>query len=311
MKPRPKVYITYHIPQKGIDTLLKACNVAIWDGNQAVPRGELVSMVKGVDAIWCTAEDKIDRELLESAGPNLKVVGTISEDLGHIDTEECHRLGIKIATPPKVSMETVVDLTIAILLQATSSDSPTKLIPEVTDANQNHMVFPGKTLGIVGFGNVGHAVAKRLSYMGVNRIMYNDISEVPAAGEICAEYCSFEKLLEESDILCLSCKPTTQSWNLFNKDAFKRMKNSAILIDASRGHTINYADLYEALRKGDIYAAGLDVREEGQISFKAPLQGLNNCHFFPYQEVNHTWDNRSRNSGVLAQGILAMLTNNS
>ncbi|XP_060066805.1 glyoxylate reductase/hydroxypyruvate reductase-like [Ylistrum balloti] len=308
MKQRPKVYITHHIPQKGVDTLLKACNVAIWDGNQAVPRGELVKMVKGVDAIWCRAEDEIDRQILDSAGPSLKVVGTISEDLSHIDINECNSRGIKIATPPKVSMETVVDLTIAILLQATSSVSPTKHIAEVTDANSNHVVFQGKTLGIVGFGNVGHAVAKRLSHMGVSRILYHDISEIPTAGEISAEYCPFEKLLKDSDILCLSCKPNTQSQNLFNKETFKNMKNSAILIDASRGHTINYTDLYEALRKGDIRAAGLDVREEGHISFKAPLEGLSNCHFFPYQEVNHTWDNRSRNSGVLAHDILTLLT---
>ncbi|XP_033724809.1 LOW QUALITY PROTEIN: glyoxylate reductase/hydroxypyruvate reductase-like [Pecten maximus] len=309
MKPRPKVYITHHIPQKGVDTLLKACNVAIWDGNQAVPRGELVKMVKGVDAIWCRAVDEIDEELLDSAGPNLKVIGTISEDLGHIDVNECHRRGIKIATPPKITMETVVDLTIAILLQATSLVLTTKNIAEVTDANQNHVVFQGKTLGIVGLGKVGHAVAKRLSHMGVSRIVYHDISKIPTAEEISAEYCPLEKLLEESDILCLSCKPNTQSRNLFNKDSFKRMKNSAILIDSSRGSTINYTDLYEALRMGEIHAAGLDVREEGQIPFKAPLEGLSNCHFFPYQEVNHTWDNRSRNSGVLARDILTSLTN--
>ncbi|XP_069111457.1 glyoxylate reductase/hydroxypyruvate reductase-like [Argopecten irradians] len=310
MKHRPKVYITHNIPQKGVDTLLKACNVAIWDGNQAVPRGELVKMVQGVDAIWCRAVDEIDKELLDSAGPNLKVVGTISENLSHIDVDECNRRGIKIATPPKISMEAVVDLTIAILLKATSSDSSTRSVTEVTDANQNHLVFQGKTLGIVGLGKVGHAVAKRLSHMGVSRIVYHDISKIPSAEDISAEYCPIEQVLEESDILCLSCKPDTQNArNLFNKDSFKRMKNSAILIDASRGRSINYTDLYEALRTGEINAAGLDVREQGHISFKAPLEGLSNCHFFPYQEVNHTWDNRSQTSGVLAHDILTLLTN--
>ena len=164
-----------------------------------------------------------------------------------------------------------------------------------------------KTLGVIGFGKVGFAVAKRLKQLGISKIIYNDLYPISTATEVEADLVPFSQILTQSDIVCVCCKSTSKTKHLFKKDTFHSMKTSAILINASHGEVINYVDLYEALRNDSITAAGLDVRGQDMIPYKHPLSGLRNCFFSPVRESTSR-DARGKISMAVAKNILRALT---
>lgn len=312
MKPRSRIYITQPVPQEALDVLLENCNVSFWNSIEPVPRGELLNNVPGVHALLCMPHNKIDRIVLDRAGSSLKVIGTLSEQFDHIDVKECTRRNIQVVTMTSLSSEIVADLTVSVLQKV--------LLATEQDANANQRVnkndtlveiFQRKTLGIIGLGRTGVAVCKSLRAEGISKIKYHDITKKTSEETMTgATYEEFNKILEESDIICVSCKQTSANMELINRNAFSKMKKSAILIDASRGHVINYFDLYEALRERKIFMAAVDLREQGNILFKDQLLGLNNCIFLPYQESDR-WDKRSKTSAGVANKIMAVLQNGS
>ena len=165
-----------------------------------------------------------------------------------------------------------------------------------------------RTLGIIGMGPLGFTVANMLQEIGVSDIIYHDTETRPytEAEASMARYVSMDELLKRSDIICMCSteqKTEFDSSRIFTADTFKRMKDSAILIDATKGPAIDYNDLYDALRSGEISAAGLDVREYDIIPNRHPLEGLENCFFLPFMEC-YKWDGRSKISDELAKMIL-------
>lgn len=164
----------------------------------------------------------------------------------------------------------------------------------------------GKTLGILGFGRVGFGVARRLKPFGVSRILYHDVSSVSYADDVQAEYASFNKLLKESDILCLCCALTPQTRNLFNAETFKKMKSNAILINTSRGAVVNHGDLCAALDNADIMAAGLDVTDPEPLPDDHPLLSQENCIILPHMGTNTT-STRENMATNAAENIIAVL----
>ncbi|KAK3576176.1 hypothetical protein CHS0354_001194 [Potamilus streckersoni] len=327
MRIRPNIYITRPIPQAAVDTLLIGCDVSLCDSSgDYVPREEVLRGVRGVNAILCMPTDKIDKEVIQLAGPELRVVATMSEDYDHIDNEECKRRGIQVLTIPEDSNETVVDLTIALLLQAVvqkeSDDEEDPVIrsnPRSLHTNKGlggsfSVEMSNRTLGIYKLGRLGLSIAKRLKNLGISRIVYHDVAEVLSAEEVGAEFVSFEQLLSESDILCLCSERRTKSGttieeNMFDKKSFKKMPKSAILIEVTKSPLLDYKDLYTALKEGEIQCAGLNVREYDTTPYKHQLSGLSNCHFLPYREC-YEWDGRREISVSLANEILSALSNN-
>ena len=163
-----------------------------------------------------------------------------------------------------------------------------------------------RTLGIVGMGPLGLTVANMLQELGVSDILYHDTDPNPEAETAHARFVPMDELLKQSDIICMCSnekKTSFDSTRIFTADTFKRMKDTAILIDATKGPAIDYNDLYEALRSGEIAAAGLDVREYDIIPNRHPLEGLENCFFLPYME-SYKWDGRSKISDEMAKLIL-------
>lgn len=167
-------------------------------------------------------------------------------------------------------------------------------------------MFKNRTLGLIGLGDTALAVGRRLRAKGVNKVVYSDFTSKTEETEIGAKFMDFDKVLEVSDIVCICCRSNGTNGELFNKDTFNKMKKSAILVDAARGHVIKYYDLYEALREQQISVAAVDLREQGKIPYREQLMGLNNCIFVRYQESNR-WDKRSKASASLANGIVAVL----
>lgn len=319
---RQRVFITRQIPQEGLDMLLGRCNVSFWESSDPAPRAELLHSVPGCTVILCMPTDKIDRDILNAAGPSLKIVAVMAEDCDNIDTSECSRRNIRVLTLPPVTKETVAHIAVALLrlmtlkwmssvTQNLNAVLQSKDIVAATKTDRAYCLELGnRTVGIVGMGPLGLSLAKTLRGLGVLEVLYNDVSIVPRATEpdIKGEFVGKDELLSRSDILfvCFRFEKEGTKPFFFDMDAYKKMKSSAILIDVTKHFPGDFGDLYEALRMGEIAAVGLDVREYEDIPNRHPLDMLENCFFLPYQEC-YKWDGRRKCASQLAGAILSAL----
>ncbi|XP_045774592.1 glyoxylate reductase/hydroxypyruvate reductase-like [Maniola jurtina] len=307
------VYVTRSdMPECGIELLKKQCEVKTWKDAAPVPREEFLKGVAGVDAIYCSLNEKIDQEVLDAAGPQLKVIGTISVGHDHIDLTECRKRGIRIGYTPDVLTDATAELTMALLL-ATSRRLPeaqhdAKTGGWVSWAPQ-YMTGPGlngATVGMVGFGRIGQAVARRVKSFNTAKILYFSRSERVEAKEVGAIKVNFEELLRESDfvIVCAPLVPETKE--MFNKSAFEKMKCSAVFVNTSRGALVDQDALIYALENNIIWGAGLDVTTPEPLPLDSPLFKLKNCVVLPHIG-SATFGTRNTMSELTASNILAAL----
>ncbi|XP_072944651.1 glyoxylate reductase/hydroxypyruvate reductase [Epargyreus clarus] len=312
---RFQVYVTRSdMPESGVQLLKKQCDVKLWNEPTPVPRSEFLKAVSGVNGIYCSLTDKIDKELLDAAGPGLKVVATISVGHDHIDVAECKKRGIKIGYTPDVLTDATAELTLALLL------STSRRLPEAMhEARTGGWVswaptwmtgpgLAGATVGIVGFGRIGQGVARRVKSFNTAKILYSNRSERPEAKEIGAIKVSFDELLAQSDfiICCAALVPETKQ--MFNKSAFEKMKRSAIFVNTSRGGTVDQDALIDALKNNTIRAAGLDVTTPEPLPLDSPLFKLKNCVILPHIG-SASIEARNTMSELTASNILAALNN--
>lgn len=305
------VYVTRNVPESGIQLLTSAgLKVTQWKHDAAVPREELLTNISQVDALFCLLTDKVDSELLDAAGGSLKVIGTMSVGHDHIDMEECKKRGIRVGFTPDVLTHATAELTVALLL-ATSR----RLMEGVQAAKDGSWgtwkptwlcgpSLQNSTVGILGFGRIGQQVAKNLGGFDVGKIIYTARTEVAS----CAQRVEFDELLLQSDFLIICCALTDSTKNLFDKNAFLKMKKSAILVNTSRGPVVNMDDLAEALENKEIAGAGLDVTVPEPIPLDHSLLKLNNCVVLPHIG-SATNEARSAMSRLTAENIIAALNN--
>ncbi|XP_021356676.1 glyoxylate reductase/hydroxypyruvate reductase-like [Mizuhopecten yessoensis] len=211
----------------------------------------------------------------------------MSVGLEHIDLDECRRRDIKVGHCPNVLNDAVAELTIALLLSAARRLKEGYACTSVEETWENALFLcghevSGSTVGIVGLGRIGMAVARRLNSFNVAKFLYTGNSQKSYAEEVNAEFVSFDKLLEDSDFVIACCSINPNNEGLFNKSAFKKMKKSAIFINVSRGVLVNHEDLIEALTTGEIYGAGLDVTVPEPLPPDSPLRYLKNCLVTPH-----------------------------
>ncbi|XP_021356621.1 glyoxylate reductase/hydroxypyruvate reductase-like isoform X1 [Mizuhopecten yessoensis] len=287
MSARPRVLISRSALPAGIEPIKAVCDVWIWPGDDPIPAEEFMKRAAGVTAILCQSSDIINKDLLDAAGPSLKVVGTMSVGLEHIDLDECQRRGIKVGHCPNVPNDAVAELTIALLLSAARGLKEGYACTSREETRENALFLcghevAGSTVGIVGLGRIGMAVARRLNSFNVTKFLYTGNSQKSFAEEVKAEFVSFDKLLEDSDFVIACCSINPNNEGLFNKTAFKKMKKSAIFVNVSRGVLVNQEDLIEALTTGEIYGAGLDVTVPEPLPPDSPLRSLNNCLVTPH-----------------------------
>lgn len=303
--------MTRRVPLEGIELLQETCDVDIWDSDDVIPYETLIQRVPGVGGIFCTINDKIDEEVLNAAGPRLKVIGTMSVGNDHIDLHECKKRHIYVATTPDVASDSAAELTVALLLMTTRRLAEgLAAIKAGTAGPWKPMwllgnVSMGKTLGIFGFGRVGFGIARRMKPFGVSKIIYCDLFDASYAEGIATKV-SFYELLQESDIICICCAVTSQTMGIFNMTAFEKMKKHAVLINTSRGAIVNQDDLYRALSEHMIGAAGLDVTDPEPLPPDHPLMKLPNCVILPHMGTN-TVEARQAMCMNTAKNIAAML----
>ncbi|XP_069130709.1 glyoxylate reductase/hydroxypyruvate reductase-like [Argopecten irradians] len=310
MSARPRVLVSRSAPPAGLDPLKAVCDLWIFPGDDPIPADEFQKQASGVTAIFCHPPDKIDKALLDAAGPSLKVVGTMSVGLDHIDLAECQRRGIKVGNTPDVLTDAVAELTIALLLSAARRlKEGYHFVSTGEKYWENALFLCGheickSTIGIVGMGRIGLAVARRLQSFNAAKFLYTGNSKKSCADEVNAEFVSFNKLLESSDFVIACCSINENNKGLFNKAAFKKMKKSAIFVNVTRGVLVNQEDLTEALTSGEIYGAALDVSTPEPLPLDHPLHSLKNCLMTPHIG-SATMNARNAMANLTARNILA------
>jgi glyoxylate reductase len=286
---RPRVFVTRRIPESGLQQVLAATQADLWTDDLPPPRDELLRRVAGVDGLLSLLTDPVDDELLDAAGPQLRVVSNFAVGFDNVDVAACTRRGIPVGNTPGVLTETTADLAFALLMAAA------RRLPEGYDfvrAGRWKTWGPllllgrdvhGATLGIVGFGRIGREMARRASGFDM-RVLYYDVNRASAEDEdrLRARGVELEELLAESDFVSLHTNLTPETRHLLDAAAFARMKPEAIVVNTSRGPVIDHDALHEALRDGVIGGAALDVTDPEPLPADHPLLSLPNCLVVPH-----------------------------
>jgi glyoxylate reductase len=286
---RPRVFVARRLPDEGLAVVRAACDMDLWDGDLPPPRDELLRRVAGVDGALTLLTDKVDDEFLDAAGPQLRVVSNYAVGFDNVDVAACARRGVKVGNTPGVLTDTTADLAFALLMAAA------RRLPEgdrfVRDGKWKTwgpllLLGPdvhGATIGIVGFGRIGQAVARRAQGFGME-ILYHDLEPLPASVSepLGATYLRLEELLPRADFVTLHVNLSPVTRHLINEKTLALMKPTAILVNTSRGPVVDQVALASALRDGVISAAALDVTDPEPIPMDDPLVGMDNCLIVPH-----------------------------
>lgn len=262
------VFVTRPLPEPGID-LLKDSGFEVRSNPEDRPlsREELLAGVRDADALICMLSDRIDSELLDSA-PALKVIANYAVGHDNIDVGAVRKRGIEVTNTPGVLTEATADLAWALLLAAARNlGAGERMVRagEWTGWGPMQLLgepLQGRTLGIVGMGAIGQAVARRGKGFGMEIIYFNRNRVAPEIeSSLSAQFVSFDELVRRSDFVSLHAPLNEQSRHLFSQPTFQSMKSTAVLVNTARGALIDEVELVAALQQGSIAAAGLDVYE--------------------------------------------------
>jgi lactate dehydrogenase-like 2-hydroxyacid dehydrogenase len=306
---KKKILFTFRIPDEVFS--MSGDDVDIMHLQQSpFARDELLSSISGVDAVIVGSEP-IDRPVID-AGVNLKVIGRHGVGCDAVDYIYAGKKGIAVVNTPHSVTHPTAELTIGLLIdvarQISWQDRNTRrtgrCVPPATPYDTSSAPVYGKTLGIIGFGRIGKAVAVKAHGLGM-KILYSAPREVTDAGE--ARKVSMEDLLKTSDYVTLHCSYTPKNHHLISGKTLALMKPSAYLINASRGKTVDEAALTKALREGVIKGAALDVYEfEPEINRE--LLGMDNVVLVPHIGTL-SYDARIEMTKEVLDGVCAVLRN--
>jgi glyoxylate reductase len=309
------VYIMRKILEPGPAMLSRDYSVTMNKNSYSPSRDEILRNVSNKDAILCSLSERIDREVMEEAGPRLKVISTLSTGYDHIDVGEAKKRGIYVTFTGEVLSEATADLTFALILavarRIVSADNFLKqkkwIVGWEPDLFLGSNVY-SKTLGLIGVGRIGKAVIRRAKGFGMNIIYYNRRRLEPKLEtELGAKYVDMDTLLTQSDYVSIHVNLNSESLHMIDEPKLKRMKNTAFLINTSRGQVVDEKSLVKALRKKWIAGAGLDVFEKEPLDTKSLLIGMENVVLLPHIG-SATHEIRSKMSEIAAQNIIDILS---
>lgn len=287
--PRPVVFVARRIPEIAFQLISEHAEVRLHEGSLPPTRAELCAGVKGCAGVLSLLSDRMDAEVFDAAGPQLKVVSNFAVGYNNIDITEARKRGILVGNTPGVLTEATADIAVALLLAAA------RRLPEGWQAVKQlewktweplgwmGLDLAGKTLGIVGLGRIGSAVAQRLQGGWGMKVLYTARSPKPDFDQkFGARHVRLEELLRESDFISLHVPLNDQTRKLIGSPEFALMKRTAILINTARGEVLDQVALHEALSTQKIFAAGLDVCEPEPLPDDSPLRELPNCLIVPH-----------------------------
>jgi glyoxylate reductase len=264
-----KVVVTGKIPTAGLETLLAAGLAPIaWDKDQPMTRAELLVAVKGAEILITLLTEKVDAELLDAAGSQLRAVCNVAVGYNNIDVAACSTRNVRVTNTPGVLTDATADIAFGLILMVTRRLGEGERVIRSNDPWQwgmHYMLGSGiqnRQLGVIGMGAIGIATARRAKVFGM-KVAYYSRSKIDdkIATELGAKQMSFEELLATSDVVSVHCPSNDSTHHLIGAEQFRLMKKSAFLINTARGPIVNEQELVDALKAGEIAGAGLDVFE--------------------------------------------------
>jgi glyoxylate reductase len=276
-------------------------------------RDVLIKSVKNVDAILCMLGDRIDSNVMDAAGSNLKIISCYSVGYDHVDIKEAEKRNIAVTNTPNVLANTTADLTFSLILACArnivNGDSHVRngnwKFGWTPDLFLGYDVY-GSTLGIIGLGEIGMLVAKRAKGFGMKVLYYSNNRNRKIELELSISYVPLEELLQQSDFVSLHVSLNKSSFHMIDESKFKLMKKTAFLINTSRGKVINEQHLIKAIKNKKIAGAGLDVYEDEPISASNQLISLPQTVLLPHIG-SATFRTRSKMAEVSANNIVNSL----
>uniref|UniRef100_A0A7V3YHM6 D-glycerate dehydrogenase n=1 Tax=Candidatus Caldatribacterium californiense TaxID=1454726 RepID=A0A7V3YHM6_9BACT len=312
MVRRPTVFITRRIPEEGIRIVASFCEVEVSDFDGVLPRKMLLEKVRGKDGILCLLTDTIDREVMEAAGPKLKVIANYAVGYNNIDVEEATRRGIMVTNTPGVLTETTADLAWALMMSvARRIVEADRFVRAGKFRGWEPMLLLGTdvygaTLGIVGFGRIGQAMARRALGFDMT-VLYYDLQRAPEEIEqkYRVRFTPLPELLQRADFVSLHVPLTKDTYHLIGERELRMMKREAYLINTARGPVVDEKALVRALREGWIRGAALDVFER-EPEVEPELLELENVVLAPHIG-SASYATRTRMAEIAAQNLVKAL----
>ncbi len=276
------------IPEDILEKMKKILDVKVWEETDIpVPREILEREIQEVEGLFCLLTESIDDSLLAKA-KHLKIVSNMAVGYNNIDVKAASCRGIMVTNTPGVLTETTADLTFALLMMtARRMEESTQFLRKGEWKTWSPMLLAGQdihgsTLGIVGMGRIGEALAKRATGFDMKLLYHNRSRKLDVEKNLGVEFRSIEELLKESDYVCIMTPYTPETRNLIGEEELNLMKSTAILINTARGGIVNEEALYNALVNKKIYAAGLDVYDTEPLRPDHPLLTLPNLVALPH-----------------------------
>ncbi len=307
---KPKLFMTREIPERGLSKIREHFEVDLWPEEAPPPKEVIIERVKGVDALVPLLTDPIDAEVMDAA-PKLRIISQYAVGYDNIDVKAATERGIYVTNTPGVLTETVADFTMALMMAiARRVVEADKYIRQGKWKVGWHPLYflgtdlYGATLGIIGLGRIGSAVARRAKGFNMRILYYDVFRREDLEKELGIKYVDMETLLRESDFVTLHVPLTPETKDLIGERELKLMKPTAYLINTSRGKVIDEKALIKALKEGWIAGAALDVFYEEPTPPDNPLLELDNVVVAPHI-ASASLETRSRMAEIVAENLIA------
>jgi glyoxylate reductase len=307
---KPKVYVTREIPERGLKIIKERFDAKVWPEYAPPPKEVIIEKVRDVDALASLLSDKIDAEVFDAA-PKLKIVAQMAVGFDNIDVKEATKRGIYVTNTPGVLTETTADFAWALLMAAArrvvEADKYVRTGQWRVGWHPSMLLgrdVYGATMGIVGAGRIGSAVARRAKGFDMKILFYDVVPRPELERELGAKPVDLETLLRESDFVSVHVPLIKATYHLINEERLKLMKKTAYLVNNSRGPVVDEKALYKALKEGWIAGAALDVFEREPTPVSNPLLTLGNIVVAPHvSSASH--ETRSKMAEMVAENLIA------
>ncbi len=312
MPEKPRVYVTRRIPEIGINLLREHFDVRVWDSDDVVPREVLLEELKEADGVLALLTERFDGPTMDAA-PKLKVIANMAVGFDNIDVAAATERGIVVCNTPGVLTDTTADFAWTLLMAAARRVvEGYKYVQEGKWKTWGPLLLLGQdvhhaTLGLIGLGRIGSAVAQRAKGFSMRVLYYDAIRRQDLEQSLGIEYAPMEQVLREADFVSLHVPLTPETRHLINAERLRMMKKTAVLVNTSRGPVVDQKALYEALRDGVIWAAALDVTDPEPIPMDDPLLKLDNCLIVPHI-ASASFKTRDAMAALAARNIIAVLS---
>ena len=310
---KPRVFVTRMIPDGGLALIRTACDADVWPEELPPARPVLLEKVRGIDGLLCLLTDRIDGEAMDAAGPGLRVISNHAVGYDNVDLAAATARGIPVGNTPGILTETTADFAFALLMAAA------RRVVEGADYVRagrwrtwgpmillGHDIH-GATLGLVGMGRIGQAMARRAAGFGMRVIYYDPYFDAATGAPAGAEgRKTLDGLLAEADFISLHVPLTAETHHLIDARVLAKAKPTVVVINTSRGPVVDTEALYDALAAGRIAYAALDVTDPEPLPATHKLLALPNCLVVPHI-ASASWATRTRMAVMAAENLLAGL----